>query len=491
MINQFKIPGLRVRLLMGVSLAAVSALSLTSNSARAVSECSTVSSDTTISGSTSLSVSCVDWSGGNLEIASNRMLGGDTAVLIGDSTINVGTLTNYGHLNADRGVINYGKVATILNVGTMGANGYEVISNGIHGSISLISNSGEIIGDRSTAAIVNQGTIGILSNSGTISATDSTSIDNKGSIGTITNSNKISDGIRNNFDKNINVIENSGFISSILNQGTLGSLSNSGTIAGSVGPYGAITNASADAMIIANTGTIGGTIGYDAYTSGSITPGGFSISGGDSDTKYGVLTGVGATTASSDIGKIESPFADLHFTSGYLLLNDHIDVTGHTVVNSGATLKLVNGLSITGNYTQTGGGLVVKAASSSNFGSLTVSGNAAISNTTLVMSGNNLVAGDTYTIVGAGGTGSYAITNASVVGTSGRGATTATVGKDLVVTITQTSAGYQSTGAPSGSVGASFGATLDQINNSSSPQAIAFQNNVLAAINSLPSNQQG
>ncbi|OSQ33750.1 hypothetical protein TMES_22030, partial [Thalassospira mesophila] len=127
----------------------------------------------------------------------------------------------------------------------------------------------------------------------------------------------------------------------------------------------------------------------------------------------------------------------------------------------------------------------------SNFGSLAVSGNAAISNTTLVMSGNNLAVGETYTIVGAGGTGAYAITTASVVGTSGRGATTATVGKDLVVTITQTSGGYQSIGSQNGGVAGSLGATLDKINNSSSVQAVAFQNKVLAAINSLPTSQQG
>ncbi|MEQ5778378.1 autotransporter domain-containing protein [Thalassospira sp. NFXS8] len=245
-------------------------------------------------------------------------------------------------------------------------------------------------------------------------------------------------------------------------------------------------------MTIVNSGKIAGNIGYDNTIVGSITPGAFSIAGGEDDAHYGVLTGKTGSTNADNIGNIVHAFADLHLTSGYLLLNDNINVGAHTVVNSGATLKLVNGLSITGNYTQTGGGLVVQAASSSEFGSLAVSGNAAISNTTLVMSGNNLSVGDTYTIVGAGGTGTYAISTASVVGTSGLGATTATAGKDLVVTITkQSGGGYQVIGAPTGSVGSSFGATLDQINNSSSPQAVAFQNNVLAAINSLPTSQQG
>ncbi|WP_417844993.1 autotransporter domain-containing protein [Thalassospira sp.] len=227
-----------------------------------------------------------------------------------------------------------------------------------------------------------------------------------------------------------------------------------------------------------------------------------TISGGVDDTQYGLLTGENATTASTDIGEIQHRFVDFHFGTGYLLLNDNIDVADNSVINEGATLKLVNGITITGNYRQTGGGLVIQVASPSSFGSLKVlasatdmvgmTGNANISNTTLVMSGNNLAVGDTYTIVGAAKSGTYAITSASVVGTSGRGATTATVGKDLVVTITEAkSGGYQSIGSQNGGVGGSLGATLDQINNSSSMQAVAFQNNVLAAINSLPSNQQG
>ncbi|OSQ34747.1 hypothetical protein TMES_21810, partial [Thalassospira mesophila] len=227
-----------------------------------------------------------------------------------------------------------------------------------------------------------------------------------------------------------------------------------------------------------------------------------TISGGVDDSKYGLLTGEKATTASTDIGEIGHRFVDFHFGTGYLLLNDNIDVADNSVINEGATLKLVNGITITGNYRQTGGGLVIQVASPSSFGSLTVlasatdmvgmTGSANISNTTLVMSGNNLAVGDTYTIVGAAKSGTYTITSASVVGTSGRGATTATVGKDLVVTITEAkSVGYQSIGAQNGGAASSFGATLDQINNSSSTQAVAFQNNVLAVINSLPSSQQG
>ncbi|OSQ32021.1 hypothetical protein THS27_26310, partial [Thalassospira sp. MCCC 1A01428] len=210
-----------------------------------------------------------------------------------------------------------------------------------------------------------------------------------------------------------------------------------------------------------------------------------------------MLTGKTEGTGKDDIGTIEvHNNSNLTLGTGNIWLNDNITFYNYStsvIVNS-ATIKLSNAIKITGNYTQTGGGLVVQAASMTDFGSLDVSGYAKISNTSLVISGNNLAVGDTYTIVGAdnGGETTYEITTASVVGTSGLGATTATVGKDLVVTITEAkSGGYQSIGSQNGSVGGSLGATLDQINNSSSSQAVAFQNNVLAAINSLPSNQQG
>jgi outer membrane autotransporter protein len=431
-------------------------------------DCVVVSDGDTIS----TSQTCAQWNGGNVVVAVGGTLSGYSPAVTVVSGDNVGTLTNDGLILGSTGAFfSSGSIAAILNNGTITTTSSTAIFN--NSAIGIITNSG-MISSSTNVAISNYGTLNTISNSGTITASNSYAIINQ--IG-----------------RQLDLINNSSLISGtrgIHNEGTIGQITNSGTIVGT-GSY-AIYNKSGADMTIVNSGTIAGNIGYDDTIIGSITPGAFSIAGSEDDTHYGVLTGKGGSTNANNIGNIVHSFADLHFTSDYLLLNDNINVTGHTVVNSGATLKLVNGLSITGNYTQTGGGLVVQAASSSQFGSLAVSGNAAISNTSLVMSGNNLSVGDTYTIVGAGGTGTYAISTVSVVGTSGLGATTATVGKDLVVTITkQSGGGYQVIGAPTGGVGSSFGATLDQINNSSSPQAVAFQNNVLAAINSLPSSQQG
>jgi outer membrane autotransporter protein len=431
MTNRF--PVVRWQLLMGVSIAAMGIVPLMPVSAIATPDpCNVFSGGQTISDSQA----CAQWNGGDLVVETN------------------GTLSATADYTAGVKVIS-GDVGTFTNNGTVSS------------SFTGLDNS------RTIAGIVNNG---VLSG-------QSTGINNHVSIGSIINTGTI---------LSISVSQGG----AIVNQGNIGTVSNSGLIQSK---YFAIRNdPGAGSLTITNSGTIAGMIGHDGSTIG----GAMTISGGVDDTQYGLLTGENATTASTDIGEIQHRFVDFHFGTGYLLLNDNIDVADNSVINEGATLKLVNGITITGNYRQTGGGLVIQVASPSSFGSLKVlasatdmvgmTGNANISNTTLVMSGNNLAVGDTYTIVGAAKSGTYTITSASVVGTSGRGATTETVGKDLVVTITESkSGGYQSIGAPSGGVGASFGATLDQINNSSSPQAVAFQNNVLAAINSLPSSQQG
>ncbi len=397
------------------------------------------------------SITCVRWDTGNLSITEDGHIAGSTlGVKIAPGDV-VGQLTNDGFVSGTEwGVVNSGR-----------------LNGASRGSIGKILNSGTITSD--SVGIYNGGSIGTISNTGTITGEKY--------------------GIHNNFivgEGVINTLSNSGVINGkeyglYNDNGTIGAVSNTGTITGTLA---AINHKSQSSLFLENSGVISGVI--SSTNTGNIT-----ISGSNNASKYGILTGYGDVTGGGTIGTITHTNGDLTFSSGHLLLNDHIDVTGHSLINSAATLKLVNAVSITGNYTQTGGGLVVQAASASNFGSLSVTGNAAISNTTLVMSGNDLAVGETYTIVGAGGTGAYAITKASVVGTSGLGATTATVGKDLVVTITKKTSGYEVIGEQTGSVGSSFGATLDKINNSSSTQAVAFQNNVLAAINSLPSNQQG
>ena len=76
-----------------------------------------------------------------------------------------------------------------------------------------------------------------------------------------------------------------------------------------------------------------------------------NISGG-TGTTFGTLSGFGGSIDAGHLGTISNVSANVVFSSGSLLLNDAIDVTGHTVINSGSTLQVNNTISITGNYTQ-------------------------------------------------------------------------------------------------------------------------------------------
>jgi outer membrane autotransporter protein len=366
------------------------------------------------------------------------------------------TISNAGMISARRGI--YAETADgtigIANTGTLSATATTGTIYGIDykntGIVSgTISNSGLMTissGTSSTGIMIEAGSDVFADNSGTLSVSSTAS----------------AVGIATTTTGSIAVLTNSGTISAtqyaIQNAGTMQSIVNSGTIKGN----------------IENTSTTGLTISND------------------NSTIYGVLSGY--TSDSSMVkGQITHTNADLTFSSGKIWLNDDIDATGHSVKNTGATLKLSNVVTITGNYVQTGGGLLVEAASTSSHGALDVSGNASVSNSTVVVSGNNLAIGDSYTIVGAGGTGSYSTLSASVVGTADRNAVVKTVGNDLVVVLTKAdgSGKYTPVGNAEGGSAAPLGRTLDTINAKDTPAAIAFQNQVLAQIDSLPEAQRG
>jgi outer membrane autotransporter protein len=162
-----------------------------------------------------------------------------------------------------------------------------------------------------------------------------------------------------------------------------------------------------------------------------------TINGG-SITNAGLLTGASGGTGVADKGMIYSVAADLTFGTGYLLLNDDIDVgaSGH-VYNTGATLGLINPVSVTGNYTQTGGGLYFGAASPSSYAYLDVSNNASVSGATIALSaaGAGLAAGQTFILVHAGATGTYVGNTAFLPINNGLLAQLNTVNNDLVLTL--------------------------------------------------------
>lgn len=526
-----------------------SVLALTCNIAPSMA-CTTVSSNTTISSSTG----CVSWSGGNLSVTNTGAISasGATALVIGGSS--VGTLTNSGSISSgSEAIFNTGSVATltnsgtisgtnfgIFNVGTLGtlSNSGSISSGGIvnDGSIGALSNTGTISGGGWTGIFNNTGgTIGTLTNSGTISGGGGNAgIINSGTIGTLTNDGTISGtiGILNNTGGSIVTLGNNGTISGgtsyagVINSGSMSSLTNDGTISGNNGianggNIGALINngtISGGNNGIFNTGTISalsnsgtiqaptaifndttGTLGpivNSGLIAGNITNQSsqtLTIDGG-SGTTFGTLTGASGAISSANQGTITNTASNLVFASGNLLLNDAINVGSNTVINSGATLKVVNPVAITGAYQQTGGGLVVQAASASSYGYLDVSRKATVANAAIVITGSGLVDGSSFTIVRAGGTGSYGGDTVSIIGTNGLTATLETVGNDLVVSLRGSLSGnsnFTAIGLATGGVAAQLGPVLDRINGSNATSAVAFQHAVLVPLILLPKSQQG
>jgi uncharacterized protein with beta-barrel porin domain len=512
--------------------------------------CTPVSSNTTISSSTG----CVNWSGGNLSITNTGAISTSSygALTIGGSSVgaltnsgsisasitaianyggSIGALTNSGSISAHSvGVFNGGTVGTLTNSGTISGVNFGVFSTGTigtlsnsgsisdggivnSGSIGALNNSGTINGGGWTGIANNTGTIGTLSNSGTISGGGGyAGILNNGSIGTLTNAGTISGigGIINNAGSAIGTLSNSGTISGgtqagIVNSGgTIGTLTNSGVLRGSIGiansgSIGTLSNGGTiqgpTAIFNASTGMLGpivnsGLIAGDIVNQSSQT---LTIGGG-SGTTFGTLTGASGAIDSADQGAITSTASNLVFASGNLLLNDAINVGSNTVIISGATLKVVNPVAITGAYQQTGGGIVAQAASASSYGYLNVSRDATVANATIVITGSGLVGGTSFTIVRAGGTGSYSGDTVSIIGTNGLTATLNTAGNDLVVSLAGSSSGssnFTAIGLATGGVAAQLGPVLDRINGSNPASAVAFQNAVLVPLVLLPQSQQG
>ncbi|WP_146002832.1 autotransporter domain-containing protein [Telmatospirillum siberiense] len=187
--------------------------------------------------------------------------------------------------------------------------------------------------------------------------------------------------------------------------GTLASLGNTGSIGGAT--YGVYVAATGSLGTLTNSGTIGGSSEaiFNSGTIGSLVNSGviagkienataldLTISGGNGAT-IGTLTGSTLTNQ----GSIVNTLSNLVFASGNLRLNDNINATGHTVVNSGASLALDSIVSITGAYSQTGGTLLI----SPTLGGLVASGAANLSGGTVLSTfsntGNYLQG--TYTLV--------------------------------------------------------------------------------------------
>ncbi|SCK24678.1 autotransporter domain-containing protein [Vogesella sp. LIG4] len=422
---------------------------------------------------------------GSIAVVNNESGGLISGAVAGLTNVGViGTLNNSGTIStsSDSGgttaIVNYGSI-TALNNQSSGLISSSTSGVKSTGTIGTLSNSGTIIGGY--IAINNAGLIDTLTNSGTLSGYNG--LDNGGTINTLSNSGTIStgrSGINNN--GNIGTLSNSGLISvssgtGISNGGSIGTLTNSGTISGS---SGGIYNSGAIGTLN-NSGTISGSsyaIYNDTYGSiGQISNTGviagnihnasandLTVSGGSGST-FGTLTGYGGT-----IGTISNTASNVVFSSGNQLLNDNINVGSNAVNNIGATLQVNNPLSITGNYSQgasatlqigvaDGAVATGSIADDSGYGRLVVSGSATIasgSSVALQKTGSYaFAAGQRFVVIDASSSGTNyneGTLNYSIKGATGSVLTGADVtsgaNSDLVVTVVNAGSAASGTARP-------------------------------------------
>ncbi|MDE1147295.1 MAG: hypothetical protein PW843_11855 [Azospirillaceae bacterium] len=322
-------------------------------------------------------------------LTNNGLISSGSTGIWSGSVATIGTLVNNGVIHGDNlGYVNrpLGVLGTLVNAAGATLSGASTAINNA-GSIGLISNSGTIVGNGSTGLVnLASGTIGTVLNAvGGVIGGGSTGIFNAGTIGTLVNSGLINAA---------RALSNSGAL--------LGGIANSGTIAGN------ITNAAASAL---------------------------TISGGTGAT-VGTLTGVSTGLGSADQGLISITSAGLVFSSGNLLLNDNITATGQTVTNAGASLRLANSVTVTGAYAQGSIGTLVLASGAV----LSVTSAANITVGTVTSAGfnatGNYVAGGSNVTLVVGGTGSSY--DASVVaggGITGLGLTGSVAGNNLLAVV--------------------------------------------------------
>lgn len=396
----------------------------------------------------------------------------------GDTLSSLLILNGASVSGTNAGLLSDQTITSLINQGTLsaGAGGVGIdLSTG--SSITTLNNSstGSISGGAGGIRIQTGTNIGTLTNSGNIFGTTTGSGNAIEIVGTLTT-------LTNNAAGTIG--DSSGRTAIYVNGGTLSTFSNAGRIQAG-GSEAILISSGGTLTAMTNSGTIAGDITNQSSNTLTIT--------GGSGSTYGILTGSSGNTGSGDRGTISNINSNLLFNSGNIFLNDHVNVTGHALINSGATVRLANTINITGVYTQTAGGLLITTASNGTvYGQLTTTGNATVTGTAITISGSGMSTGQTFTIVDAAGTGTYNTNTVTVAVTNGLGATLSTVGSDLVVTLFSNAANtYTSKGNTAGGTAAQIGGTLDAIRSNNSTAANTFKSEVLNPLDSLALSAQG
>ncbi|WP_294329817.1 hypothetical protein [uncultured Sphingomonas sp.] len=371
-----------------------------------------------------------DYVGGTLATLDNSgSIGGVANAVYIAATGDVGTLSNSGTLSGtDSGVFNAGQVALLSNAGLI-EGGNPGLSNAATGRITALVNTGTIktTNDAFGTGLQNAGSIGTLTNSGLI-GNNLGIFNNGGTIAQLDNQGTVAGATALFTTGSVGTFSNSGAISTSGNainvwSGTLGSLVNAGTMSGASG-----------ALLISVNGSVGGVTNRGVIRGAIVnnSANDLTIAGGSGST-IGTITGVSGQTS------IVNAASDLVFSGGNLALNAAIDVTGHSVLNTGAALTLPGMVSITGNYTQSSGSLILDPG----VGGLAVSGVATLSGGSVVAalsSSGTYLAGTSYTLIQGGVGSSYSGASFASTGVSGLGVTTsvATIGgnTNLLLSVT-------------------------------------------------------
>jgi hypothetical protein len=337
----------------------------------------------------------------------------------------IGVLSNSGAIRGRSAVFNSGKIGSLTNNGAIigGTSGFGMVNYG--GSIGELTNTGTISGI--SGAMVNSGTIGTLSNSGTI-VTYGDAIDNESrSIGTLINSGRIS-------SDNVALWNNGG---------TIGTLSNSGTI---IGGGSAINSSGGHLGGITNSGVI----------NGNINIGNQNISIGNQDVT--ISGGSGAVFGTLNGGSLNVAYGNLLFAGGNTHLGDSIIVDGGagSVTNAGV-LQVAESHAITGSFIQTAAGaLDIQAASATAFSNLAISGAANLGGSLAfdLVSGFTLASGEDFGILTfASKTGDFSAFSFDGVACTAGGADAWTCGSwTFAEVFTATSLSLDVTAAGGGSV---------------------------------------